>query len=187
MKSEKINIAILLGTKRTGRRSENAARLVEKIGKEFPEIETKFVDPLDFEFPLDGNNAETRNDEYAKITEWADAFFIVTPEYNHGYPSTLKRMLDSEYKNYFYKPVVMAGVSIGAFGGARCIEAILGTLRELHMYTIPNDVNFIRVQEVFSDKGELLQPYYIDRIKLSYKELIWATKTLKYGRENILR
>lgn len=182
MENDKLHIAIILGTTREGRRSENAARLVEKIGKTMPEIETEFVDPRDFSFPGDGNNPESRDPKYTAITEWADGFFIVTPEYNHGYPSSLKRMLDTEYGNYFYKPVALAGVSIGLFGGARCLEALLHSLRELHMIILPQDVNFSRVQNVFDDKGKLLDESYIPRIENSWKELIKMSKLMKERR-----
>jgi len=187
MKTEKLHIAIILGTKREGRRSENAARLVETVGQKFDEIQIRFVDPRDYNFPGDGNNADTRDPKFTEITKWADGFFIVTPEYNHGYPSSLKRMLDTEYRNYFYKPVALAGVSIGIFGGARCIEALLHTLRELHMTVLPQDVNFSKVQDVFGENGELKDESYLPRIEGSWKELIWMTKVMKNGRDNIKR
>jgi NAD(P)H-dependent FMN reductase len=187
MNEPKLHIAIILGTTRVGRRSENAARLVEKVGQQYKEIETRFVDPRDFEFPGDGNNPADRNKEYADITAWADGFFIITPEYNHGYPSSLKRMLDSEYGNYFYKPVALAGVSIGLFGGARCIEALLHTLRELHLIIMPQDVNFSKVQNVFDENGKLLDESYLPRIEVAWKELIWYTSVMKYGRDNVKR
>lgn len=187
MKTEKLHLAIILGTKREGRRSENAARLVEKVGSEFAEIETRFVDPRDFDFPGDGNNPDTRDPKFTEITEWADGFFIITPEYNHGYPGSLKRMLDTEYRNFFYKPVALAGVSIGIFGGARCLEALIHTLRELHMTLLPSDVNFSKVQDVFSDDGKLIDESYIPRIQNVWKELIWTAKVMQYGRDNIKR
>ncbi len=185
MKRDKIHIAILLGTTRTGRRSENAALLVKKIGEQISEIEIKYVDPKEFSFSLDGNNPETQDTGYTEITTWADGFFIVTPEYNHGYPGSLKRMLDTEYKNYFYKAVALAGVSIGMFGGARCIEALQPVIRELHMLSTATDVNFARVTTIFDDEGKLLDESYIKRVENSYRELIWLAQTLRDGRENI--
>ncbi len=185
MKSEKLHIAILLGTTRTGRRSENAALLVKKVGEQIPEIEIKYVDPKEFSFPEDGNNPETQDAKYTEITAWADGFFIVTPEYNHGYPGSLKRMLDTEYKNYFYKAVAFAGVSIGMFGGARCIEALQPVVRELHMTPTDTDVNFAKITTIFDDKGKLLDESYIKRVENSYRELIWLARTLKNGREKI--
>ena len=118
---EKFFIPILLGTTRPKRRSFNAAQLIEKVGKAIDEITVELVDPADYTFPFDGNDPENKDPRYTALTKRADAFFIVTPEYNHSFPGTLKRMLDSELQHYIHKPVAFAGVSDGIFGGARAI------------------------------------------------------------------
>jgi len=182
---EKINIAVLVGTKRIQRKSIHAAKFVYDVSKEYDNVESVFVDPNDFNFPGDGNDPEGKDPRYTKITEKADAFFIVTPEYNHGYPGTLKRMLDSELSNYIHKPVAFGGVSNGMWGGVRAIEALVNTVREMGMVVTFGDVQFPRVQEIFDEDGKLLQEEYRKRVKRSIDELLWMAKTLKYGRENI--
>src|SRR5690606_9661531 len=129
----KLFIPILQGTTREGRQSINAAELILKVSKEYDEIETILVDPRDFNFPGDGNEPEAKDPRYTDITKRADGFFIVTPEYNHSIPGSLKRMLDSELKNYIHKPVAFAGVSAGPWGGVRAIEALVTTVREMGM------------------------------------------------------
>lgn len=182
---KKLFIPVLEGTTRPKRRSIHVARLVEKIGHEFSEVTTQLVDPVDFNFPYDGNDPENKDPRYTKITKRADGFFIVTPEYNHSYPGSLKRMLDSELANYIHKPVAFASVSEQAWGGVRAIEALVRTVREMGMTATFTDVNFPRVQDLFDAKGNLLDQKYIDRIKRAWAELIWMVKTLKWGRENL--
>ncbi len=182
---QKLFIPILLGTTRPKRRSFNAAKLVEKVGKTIDEIEVQLVDPLDYKFPFDGNDPENKDPRYTDITAKADAFFIVTPEYNHSFPGTLKRMLDSELKNYIHKPVAFAGVSDGIFGGARAIEALVRTVREMGLVSTFSDVYFPQVQNTFDEKGKLLDEAYVKRIERAYTELIWMAKALKWGRENL--
>jgi len=181
----KLNIPIIIGTKREQRKSIFAARLIFEISKEYEEIESVLVDPNDFNFPGDGNDPEGKDPRYTKITEKADGFFIVTPEYNHGYPGSLKRMLDSELSNYIHKPVAFAGVSNGQWGGVRAIEALVNSVREMGMVATFADVQFPKVQDIFDEKGKLLDEAYRRRIKRSFDELIWMAKALKYGRENI--
>lgn len=181
----KLFIPIFLGTTRPGRRSENAAKLVEKVGNSIPEIEVQLVDPLDYNFPFDGNDTENKDPRYSELTLRADAFFIVTPEYNHGYPGTLKRMLDSELKNYIHKPVAFAGVSDGIFGGARVIEALVNTVREMGLVATFADVYFPEAQKLFDEKGNIKDKAYEKRIERAYIELIWMAKSLKWGRENL--
>ena len=110
---------------------------------------------------------------------------IISPEYNHGYSGLLKHVLDSCLKEYIHKAVGVVGVSAGQFGGARVIENLLPVLRELGLVPIFWDVNFSNVQKVFATDGALLDQAYIGRINKFLKELIWMSKVLRHGREQI--
>ncbi|TMC21606.1 MAG: NAD(P)H-dependent oxidoreductase [Chloroflexi bacterium] len=182
---EKLFIPIVEGTTRPKRESIKPARLIEQVGKTIDDIEVLLVDPNDYHFPFDGNDEENKDPRYAELTKRADAFFIVTPEYNHSFPGTLKRMLDAELKNYIHKPVAFAGVSSGSFGGARAIEALLHPVREMGMVATFADLYFPRVQDLFDETGEILDKAYIKRIHRGYEELIWMAKVLKWGREHV--
>ena len=181
----KLYIPVLAGTTREQRKSIFAARLVAEIGNSFKEIETEVIDPKDFNFPGAGNDPEGKDPRYSAITERAQGFFIVSPEYNHSFPGSLKRMLDSELKNYIHKSVAFAGVSNGQWGGVRGIEALVLTVREMGLVSTFTDMHFPKVQELFDDNGVLLNEAYRDYIKSAWVELIWMTKTLQSGRENI--
>ena len=90
-----ITVAILAGTIRVQRQSIKAAHYIAEFGRKLPKVNIIFVDPNEFNFPGDGNDPEGKDPRYTEITVKADAFFIVTPEYNHSFPGSLKRMLDS--------------------------------------------------------------------------------------------
>jgi NAD(P)H-dependent FMN reductase len=182
----KLTIAVLAGTIRSERKSIHAARLVFENAKEFPEIEAIFVDPINFNFPYDGKDEINKDPKYTEITSKADGFFIVTPEYNHSFPGSLKRMLDSELKNYIHKPVAFGGVSSGPWGGTRAIEALHQSVRALGLVSTFKDVHFPNISKIFDDGGKLLDERYNVRIQKTYKELIWMAQTLKYGRETII-
>lgn len=184
-----LTIAVIEGTTRVRRESIHAARLVAEIGRTLPEIEIIMVDPVDFEFEGDGNDPEGKNAKYTDITARADAFFIVSPEYNHSFPGSLKRLLDSELANYIHKPVAFAGVSNGGWGGVRAIEALVNTVREMGLVATFTDVHFPRVQDMFDDDGRLKPEFEVqrERIQRTYDELIWMAKTLKWGRDNLPR
>ncbi|HEY6737144.1 MAG TPA: NAD(P)H-dependent oxidoreductase [Candidatus Saccharimonadia bacterium] len=185
----KLNVVVIEGTTRERRLSINAARLVAEEGRKLPDVEIVFIDPTEFEFHGDGNDPEGKNPKYTAITEQADAFFIVSPEYNHSFPGSLKRLLDSELENYVHKPVAFAGVSNGGWGGVRMIEALVNTVREMGLAATFTDVHFPRVQDMFDDKGKLKPEFAVqrERIQRTYAELVWMAKTLKWGRENLPR
>ena len=182
---ESITIAVLAGTTRGQRRSIKAAKYVAEIGRTQQDIEIIFVDPLDFSFAGDGNDPEGKDPRYTEITRKADAFFVVTPEYNHSFPGSLKRMLDSELKNYNHKPVAFAGVSDGNWGGTRAIESLVPAVRETGLVVMSWDVYFPYVQNIFDDNGTI-QPDFKDRYETSigklYAELIWFARILKAAR-----
>ena len=178
-------IPILVGTTREERKSISAARLVLEVGRTCEELEVELVDPVDFTFRGDGNDPEGKDPRYTSITERADGFFIVTPEYNHSFPGSLKRMLDSELKNYIHKPVAFAGVSGGRWGGIRAIEALVGTVREMGMVATFSDVQFPGINQLFDEEGRLQNESYRGFIKGAFQELIWMAQVMKWGRDNL--
>lgn len=180
-----ITIAVLAGTIRPGRKSFAAAQYVAEQGRQLPGVEIIFVDPAELHLPLDGRDDAQRDARYTDITARADAFFIVTPEYNHGYPGSLKRMLDSEYDNYHRKPVALAGASDGPWGGTRAIEGLLPVMRSLGLSPIRQTVYFPFVDKLFDEAGQLdpaKEERYQRSIEGAYKELIWMARALRAAR-----
>ena len=180
-----LKIAVLAGTTRVQRMSIHAAKLVAEVGASFEGVEIVFVDPKDFRFNGDGNDPEGKDPHYTAITQSADAFFIVAPEYNHSFPGSLKRMLDSELSNYIHKPVAFAGVSSGPWGGVRAIEQLVGTVREMGLVATFTDMQFPKVQALFDEQGVLQDESYREYVKKAWVELIWMAETLKWGRDNL--
>lgn len=64
----------------------------------------------------------------------AQGFVFVTPEYNHSYPASLKRLIDWHYREWMLKPALIVGY--GVQGGHAAIEHLRGVLAELNMVTI---------------------------------------------------
>ena len=180
-----LTIAVLAGTTRVQRKSIHAAKYVVDFGRKLPGVTIIFVDPMDFHFEGDGNDPEGKNAKYTEITQKADAFFIVTPEYNHSFPGSLKRMLDSELANYNHKPVAIAGASNGGWGGVRAVEALVMSVREMGLVATSVSMYFPRVQDVFNEQGELLPEHtelYERNAQHCYDELLWMTRALKAAR-----
>src|SRR3989338_246149 len=174
--SQPIKIAVLAGTTRKQRQSIHAARYIARIGELLPDVEIVFVDPVDFSFECDGNDPEGKDERYTKITGEADAFFVVTPEYNHSFPGSLKRMLDSELANYNHKPVAFAGVSDGNWGGTRAVESLVPAVRETGLVVMSWDIYFPYIQNIFADDGSIHADYkerYEKQLAKLFDELVW--------------
>jgi len=179
-----LTIAVLAGTTRVQRESIKAAHYVADVGRTLPDVEIIFVDPLDFNFPGDGNDPEGKDPRYSEIVAKADAFFIVTPEYNHSFPGSLKRMLDSELALYNHKPVALAGASDGNWGGTRAVEALVPAIRETGLVVLSWDVYFPFVDKMFNEDGSIKDEHkerYDRNVGKLYTELIWFARMLKAG------
>lgn len=178
---------IILGTPRKDRQSEHVARWLHSKVEEREGIETRLFDVRDFDLPRDHYGTEIG----ANFPEWreaiirADGLIIVSPEYNHGYPGTLKSVLDLLLKEYIHKAVAFVGVSAQIWGGTRVIEAMVPMVRELGLVATFTDLNFPRVHTLFSEEGELLEKAFDARVASFLDELIWMSKTLRWGRENV--
>jgi NAD(P)H-dependent FMN reductase len=180
-----LSVAVIEGTTRRLRRSMHVAKFIAEVGNTIEGVSTTLVDPQELNLPYDGNDEDAKDPKYTEITKKADAFFVVTPEYNHSFPGSLKRVLDSELQTYNHKPIAFAGVSDGRWGGVRAIEALVPAVRETGLVVLSFDVQFPRVQDIFNEQGELQDEAYIKRVKRVYTELVWMAKTLKWGRENL--
>ncbi len=180
--AQKITVAVVAGTTRVQRESIKAARYIADFVGKLEDFEVVFVDPVDFNFPGDGNDPEGKDPRYTAIVERADAFFIVTPEYNHSFPGSLKRMLDSELALYNHKPVAFAGASSGNWGGVRAVESLLTAVRETGLVALSWDVYFPRVQDIFEADGAIKEEYrerYEKQLTKLTTELLWFARMLK--------
>ena len=184
---DKLFLPVLLGTNRKDRKSVLVARwLIAEMGKR-PEIQTKLFDVSDFALPQHDYGTEIKDQfpEWGDAITQADGLVIIAPEYNHGYPGTLKSVLDLLLKEYIHKSVAFVGVSAGPWGGTRVIEAMVPMVRELGLAVTFTDLNFPLVQNKFDEKGKLLDEAYEQRVTGFLDELIWMSRTLKWGRENL--
>ena len=186
MENRPLFIPVILGTARKDRASENVTKFVFNQVQKREGVETELIDIRELAFPIDDAGEQIKDAKFSAIIERADGLVIVTPEYNHGYPGLLKHVLDSNLKEYIHKAVGVCGVSAGGFGGVRVIENLLPVLRELGLVTIFWDGNFSGAQKLFDENGNLLdRATHEKRIDKFLGELVWMSKTLRHGRENI--
>ena len=178
---------MLLGTSRKQRKSVHAAKWLVGEMKKRPDIETRLFDVSEFALPQDDYGTEIKDQfpEWRDAVIQADGLVIVSPEYNHGYPGVLKAVLDLLLKEYIHKAVAFVGVSAGVWGGVRVIEAMVPMVRELGLAVTFTDLNFPYIQKKFDEQGKLQDPAYEQRAKDFLDELVWMSRTLKWGRENL--
>ena len=179
-------LPVILGTSRQGRLSEYVARFVFSEVSKRTDMETQLIDIRDLPFAIDDAGEAIKDSMFSATVSRADGLILVVPEYNHSFPGLLKHVLDTNLKEYIHKAVGVCGVSAGPFGGARMIQSLLPVLRELGLVTIFSDVYFGNVGKLFDPAtGAINDPAYAGRVKKFVDEMVWMSRTLRFGRETL--
>jgi len=84
----------------------------------------------------------------------ADAYVVISPEYNHSPPPALTSMLDHfGGGNYGGKPSAIVTYSMGPFGGARAAMMLQPLLHELGCLPVSKMTHLPEPASIFDDKG----------------------------------
>ena len=180
-----LNIPVILGTSRKGRASVHAARLLAELLNRRAGVRSEVIDIASLPLPVDDAGEAIKSAAFSAVVAAADGLVIVAPEYNHSFPGLLKHALDSCLNEYIHKAVGLVGVSAGPFAGIRVVQGLLPVMRELGLVTIFWDINIGQVGKVFAEDGRLLDEAFVRRSDRFIRELIWMSKVLRHGREQV--
>ncbi len=113
--------------------------------------------------------------EFAGKIKLADGIIIVTPEYNGGYPASLKNVVDLLYDEWHRKPIAISTSSDGSFGGTQVITSLQFTLWKIRAWTVPAMFPVPKVHESFDEEGNATDKTGTDkRAKFFVGELLWC-------------
>lgn len=121
-----------------------------------------------------------------RTIDHADGFVILTPEYNHGYPASLKNAMDHTFVEWNRKPVAFGGW--GNVGGARAVEQLRLVAVEFEMAPLRHAVHVLpTIMQVArehpdTDPLELFAPLE-PRLTMLLDDLVWWTEALAVARE----
>ncbi len=179
--SESIRVAVILGSKRPGRFCDTVARwAVERIAAS-GRFQIEVIDPAQPSQVTDGHASRS----LAERLHSSDAFVIVTPEYNHGYPAPLKELIDSVGPEWHAKPVAFVSYG-GVSGGLRAVEQLRQVFAELHAVTIRDSVSFPSAWEQFDETGTLRSPERASRsMSTVLQRLHWWAIALRNARSAV--
>lgn len=114
----------------------------------------------------------------------ADAFVVLTPEYNHSFPAALKNLIDWHYTEWQAKPVALVTYG-GLAGGLRAAEHLRQVFAELHAVTVRDTVSFHNAGAAFDDEGHLKDPSGPDAAaKVMLDQLTWWGRALRQAKES---
>lgn len=139
---QKISVAVLVGSTRPDRRALRFTRWLSAQLAERNEFDVDVIDLDELDLPARlPRDDDPRAIELQRRIDDADAFIVVTPEYNHGYPASLKQAIDVPYREWNAKPVAFVSYG-GMSGGIRAVEQLRQVFAELHAVTVRDGVAF---------------------------------------------
>jgi NAD(P)H-dependent FMN reductase len=156
--SSKVSVALIYGSTREGRFCDTVASWAAAEITRRSEFLLDVIDPASLDLPSQherGNHAALS--VLRQRLEDADAFLVVTPEYNRGYPAALKFLIDSANVQWQAKPVAFVSYG-GISGGLRAVEQLRLVFAELHAVAIRDSVSFANAWTRFDADGRLLEP-----------------------------
>lgn len=184
-----LNIPVILGTVRTERVGPRVARYIVRA-LEQRRHQPVLVDPVDYPLPLldrmykeyAPGTAPAVLERLAGVIKPADAYVIVSGEYNHSIPPALSNLLDHFLEEYFFKPSAIVCYSPGAFGGVRAAMQLRALLGEMGMSSIPSILPFPKVHEALDADGKPTGERTEKATARFLAELEWYAEALKAAR-----
>ncbi|ONI90811.1 NADPH-dependent FMN reductase [Actinosynnema sp. ALI-1.44] len=186
MTNERIRIAVIIGSTRKGRFGPTVAAWFVEQTERHADLAVDVIDLADAKLP------ETLSDfgdepgpEVAAVASRlaaADAFVVVTPEYNHSFPASLKSAIDWHSKEWHAKPIGFVSYG-GMAGGLRAVEHLRQVFAELHAVTIRDTVSFHGAWSQFEPDGQAKAPEECNAAaKSMLDQLIWWGHALRDAR-----
>ncbi|QEV17981.1 NADPH-dependent FMN reductase [Streptomyces alboniger] len=161
-----LRVAVIVGSNREGRFGPIVAEWLLAHVRERSDFVVDVVDLAESELPtsLSFSPSAAASAELAKVTPKlaaADAFIVLTPEYNHSYPASLKALIDWHKDEWEAKPVAFVSYG-GLSGGLRAVEHLRPVFAELHTVTIRDTVSFHNAGALFDVEGNHRDPSAAD-------------------------
>ncbi len=185
---------VIVGSTRPNRFSEKLLPWLQaELGKR-PELNVEVLDLKDHVLPFfnettnpghitDGNYGNETVNAWAKKIGEADAYLIITPEYNHSFSAVLKNAIDVVYGEWNRKAVSF--VSYGSVGGSRAVEQLRQVVVELQMASTRAAVHIPAPWNLREENGDLkpeaLLPY-TNALSAMLDQLTWWGEALKAAR-----
>ena len=186
-----LTMPVILGSVRSDRLGIRAARFL-KVSLEARGFEAPLVDPAELKLPLidrmykeyPKGEAPQPLEELAALYRRADAFVVVSGEYNHSIPPALSNTLDHFLEEYFWRPSAIVCYSAGQFGGVRAAMQLRAMLAELGTPSIPSLLPVPRIQKMLNEEGHPAEEWLGKAVGKFLDELVWYAEALKAQRGN---
>ena len=189
-------LKLIIGSTRPNRAADLVAPWLVRRLEASPDLDLEVLDLRDWPLPLFQETAQTigdvRDPTYSDpvVRRWnqtikaADAFLVLTTEFNHSVPGQLKNALDSVFVSFGLrnKPVGFVGYSGSPVGAARAVEHLAQIVVEAEAVPLRNAVLVGQVQQAFGADGEPLHRGTDAALEVLLEDLAWWGGVLQRAR-----
>ncbi|AEM80398.1 NADPH-dependent FMN reductase [Streptomyces violaceusniger] len=182
-----IRLAVIVGSTRDGRFGPKVAEWFAGHATLRSDMTVDVVDLAETPLPMDLTHRPGPDDLAAleAVTprlDAADAFAVVTPEYNHSYPASLKNAIDWHFTQWQAKPIGFVSYG-GISGGLRAVEHLRPVFAEVHAVTVRDTVSFHNAHGLFEEDGRLTDSEGPDTAAgAMLNQLAWWARALRTAR-----
>ncbi|WP_432020720.1 NADPH-dependent FMN reductase [Streptomyces sp. 1222.5] len=187
MSEERLRVALVIGSTRSTRFGPTIAKWFAEEARQYGTVELDVVDLADFPLPAAVTDAPEPADAATAAAlsarlEDAEAFVVLTPEYNHSFPAPLKVAIDWNYTQWQAKPVGFVSYG-GLAGGLRAVEQLRQVYAEMHAVTLRDTVSFHGAAATFHPDGTPKEPAGCSAAaKTMLDQLVWWGTALREAR-----
>ncbi|GAA1003629.1 FMN reductase [Acrocarpospora pleiomorpha] len=189
-------LKIIVGTTRPTRNADRVTAWVQAAATSHGAFEVEVLDLRDWPLPFFaehfGSVGDINDPTYSQplVKAWnravkdADAYLVVTGEYNHSVPGVLKNAIDTVWLSHAFrnKPVAAVGYSAGIGGGIRSLEHLAQIMVETEAVPLRNTVVMPFITDAFDDTGQPTNPATSASLQVLLDDLAWWSTALERAR-----
>lgn len=178
-----MNIEIIAGSPRINGTSYRVALYLKNLFTEKTNHNIGLIDVRDWDIDLlqeVWTSVERTPDKFKPLAQRifaADAYILVTPEYNGSYSPALQNMIDHFPKRH-RKTFGIVTASPGAMGGLRASQQLLLLVPALFGIASPYMLIVPQVDKKFSADGKLIDELFTNSVNTFMAEFLWLAETL---------
>jgi NAD(P)H-dependent FMN reductase len=176
-------LAVIIGSTRNGRFGPTVAEWFTARVRRHGVLEIDLIDLVEARLPTAlGDHDKPVPPQVRRLgarLAAANAFAVVTPEYNQSFPAPLKTAIDWFYEEWHAKPVLF--ISYGReSGGLHAVAQLRQVFAELHAVTLQNTISFPCYWDLFAADGSWPKAAATcnTTVKTALDQLVWWAHAL---------